>query len=171
MNPKVLSITTALLSAASLAQAAQPAATLACAGSGGSFNISLSYFSLGATNPSHGPQDPPPSRTLLLPLTVNAALGSFETLLQAGTGGTVIPSCTLTTQASNGDTVQFTLKSVAVVSVSALASAATAVAPATSYAKGTLTYTSISVLDAGGGADDGGASPGSGYNLGANQKT
>ena len=141
-----------LASAASLAHAAQPVATLACTGGSASFNINLSYFDLGLTQSA-------PSTTAIVPLTLHAGLGSYETLFASAAAGALIPTCTLTTRASNGDTIVFTLKSVAVTTVTAAAGSPTAFSPRTAYVKATMSYAAVAVTDSGGAADDGGASP------------
>jgi hypothetical protein len=100
----------------------------------------------------------------------NAALGSFQTLFQTQAAGTVMPTCTLSTVASNGDAVQFVMKSVQIKSVSAMSSAASVAAPATSFVNAVLGFASVTVVDTGGGADDGGASPIGGYDVATNKK-
>ncbi|HEX3913343.1 MAG TPA: hypothetical protein VHW71_07545 [Steroidobacteraceae bacterium] len=152
MNIKSWAMTALFASAASLAHAAQPVASLACTGTSASFNINLSYFNLGLT------QSAPPS-TAIVPLTLHAALGSFETLFASSATGQLIPSCTLSTRGSNGNNIVFTLKSVTVTTVTAAAGSATAFSSRTAYVKATLNYTAVEVTEAGGGADDGGASP------------
>ena len=162
-------LTLGLLCAASMAHATQPAATLACVANGANININLSYFDVGASNRAGDAHEGGAGGAAALSLTLNASLSSFQTLLQTAESGTVMPTCTLSTVASNGDTVQFLMKSVRVKSVSALASAASVAAPATSFVNAVFSFASVSVVDTGGGTDDGGASPVGGYDLGANK--
>jgi hypothetical protein len=152
MNIKPLAMSAVLASAASLAHAAQPVANLACTGGSAGININLSYFNLGLTQSA-------PSTTAIVPLTLHAGLGSFETLFAAAATGALLPTCTLTTHASNGDSIVFTLKSVAVTTVTAAAGSPTAFSPRTAYVKATVSYAAVEVTDSGGAADDGGASP------------
>jgi hypothetical protein len=152
MNIKPWAMSAALASAASLAHAAQPVASLACTGGSSGFNINLSYFDLGLTQSA-------PSATAIVPLTLHAGLGSYETLFASAATGALIPTCTLTTRASNGDTIVFTLKSVSVTTVTAAAGSPTAFSPRTAYVKATVSYAAVEVTDSGGAADDGGASP------------
>jgi hypothetical protein len=170
MTLKHLSLAISLLSAASLTHAAQPVATLACVANGANISLNLSYFAVGASNPTDDPHDGRGAASPVLSLTLNAALGSFQTLFQTASAGTVMPTCTLSTVASNGDTVQFVMKSVQVKSVSALASAASVATPATSFVNAVLGFTSVTVVDTGGGTDDGGASPIGGYDVTTNKK-
>jgi hypothetical protein len=169
MTLKHLSLAVPLVCAASLAHAAQPAATLTCLANGANISMNLSYYDVGATSrptDSHewfGPNAP------ALTLTLNASLGSFQTLFQTQAAGTVMSSCTLSTVASNGDSVQFIMKSVQIRSVSAMSSAASVAAPATSFVNAVLGFASVTVVDTGGGTDDGGASPVIGYDIGANK--
>lgn len=151
MTVKSLSMTALLACAASLAHAAQPVASIACTGASSSFNINLSYFNLGLTQSA--------SSTAIVPLTMHAALGSFETLFASSATGQVIPTCTLTTRASNGNSIVFTLKSVTVASVTAAAGSASAFSARTAFVKATLNYGAVEVTEAGNAADDGGASP------------
>jgi hypothetical protein len=170
MNLKNLSLAVSLLSAASLAHAGQPAATLACVANGANISINLSYFDVGASASTGDPREWAGARAPVLSLTINAALASFQTLYQNAAAGTVMPTCTLSTLASNGDTVQFVMKSVQVKSVAAQASSANVAAPAASFVNAVLGYASVTVIDIGSGADDGGASPTGGYDLGQNTK-
>jgi hypothetical protein len=170
MNMKHLSLAVSLLSAASLAHAASPAATLACTANGANMTMNLSYFDIGVSPPTGDARDWGGARPPVLSLTINAALGSFQTLFQSSTAGTVMSTCTLSTLASNGDTVQFIMKSVQVKSVAAQASSASVAAPAASFVNAVLGYASVTVVDTGGGTDDGGASPTGGYDLGQNTK-
>jgi hypothetical protein len=149
---KPLAMALMLASGASLAHAAQPVANLACTGTGSNFNINLSYFNLGLTQSA-------PANTVIVPLTLHAALGSFETLFASSASGAMIPACTLTTRASNGNNIAFTLKSVTVSTVTAVAGSPTAFSPRTAYVQATLSYSAVEVTESGGGADDGGASP------------
>ena len=169
MNLKRLSLAVSLFSAASLAHASQPAATLACVANGANISMNLSYFDVGAST-SGDPHAWAGARPPLLSLTINAALGSFQMLYQNAAAGTIMPTCTLSTLASNGDTVQFVMTSVQVKSVAAQASSVSVAAPATSFVNAVLGYGSVTVIDTGSGADDGGASPTGGYDLGQNTK-
>lgn len=172
MNLKNLSLAVSLLSAASLAHATAPApaATLACIANGANITINLSYFDVGVSPPTGVAHDWGSARPPVLSLTINAALGSFQTLFQNATAETVMRTCTLSTLASNGDTVQFIMKSVQVRSVAAQASSASVTSPAASFVNAVLGYASVTVVDTGGGTDDGGASPTGGYDLGQNTK-
>lgn len=152
MTLKSWILTALFASTASLAHATQPVASIACTGASASFNINLSYFNLGLSQSAQ-------SSTAIVPLTLHAALGSFETLFASSATGQVIPSCTLSTRASNGNNIVFTLKSVTVTTVTAAAGSATAFSPRTAYVKATLNYAAVEVTEAGGAADDGGSSP------------
>ncbi len=173
MTFKHVSVAVSLLCAASLTHAAQPAATLACVANGANVALNLSYFDLGASNrPGDGHEwggAGGGAASPVLSLNLNSALSSFQTLFQTAAAGTVMPTCTLSTVASNGDTVQFVMKSVQIKSVSALASAASVAAPATSFVNAVLGFASVTVVDTGGGPDDGGASPVGGYDVTANK--
>lgn len=170
MNRRNLSLAVCLLSAASLAHAGQPVATLACVANGANISINLSYFDVGASTSTADPHPWAGARPPVLSLTINAALASFQTLYQNAAAGTVMPTCTLSTVASNGDTVQFVMTSVQIKSVAAQASSASVAAPAASFVNAVLGYASVTVIDTGSGADDGGASPTGGYDLGQNTK-
>jgi len=166
-----ISLAVVLIFAASLAHATQPVATLVCVGNGANISLNLSYYDVGATiipRDSHewdgGAGSPQQSFTL------NASLGSFQSLFQTEAAGIVMSTCTLSTVASNGDSVQFVMKSVRIKSVSALSSAASVAAPATSFVNAVLGFASLSVVDTGGGTDDGGASPIGGFDLTTNKK-
>jgi hypothetical protein len=74
--------------------------------------------------------------------------------------GAHIPSCTLTTQALNGDSVQFTLQNVYVDTMNAIASSATSQTPYYAYIAASFSYGKIGISESNG-ADDGGASPAS----------
>jgi hypothetical protein len=168
---KHISLAAVLTFSASLAHATQPVATLLCVGNGANISLNLSYYDVGATivpRDTHewdgGTGSPQQSFTL------NAALGSFQTLFQTEAAGTVMSTCTLSTVASNGDSVQFIMKSVRIKSVSAMSSAASVAAPATSFVNAVLGFATMSVVDTGGGTDDGGASPIGGFDLGTNKK-
>jgi hypothetical protein len=151
MTIKPLAMACLLACGASLAHAAQPVASLACTGTA-NFTVNLSYFNLGLTQSA-------PANTVIVPLTLHAALGSFETLFASEATGAVMPSCTLTTLASNGNNIVFTLKSVTVSTVTAAAGSPTAFSPRTAYVKATLLYGAVEVTESGSSADDGGASP------------
>jgi hypothetical protein len=165
VNTSTIATAALLLGGATSAFAAQPVATLACSG-GTSFSINLSHFDLGISDSanSSGPT------AVLMPLTLHASLGSFGTLFQAQASGSSMASCTLTTQDSSGNTLQFTLQSVVVSNVTAVASAATTVSQRAAYTKATLTYSAVHVTNPGTGVDDGGASEGAGWDIGANGK-
>lgn len=170
MTLKNIALTVALLGAASLTHAAQPVATLACVANGANISLNLSYYDVGASNHPGDAHDWAGGESPLLSLTFNAALSSFQTLFQTEAAGTVMPTCTLSTVASNGDSVQFVMKSVQIKSVSAMSSAANVAAPATSFVNAVLGFASVTVVDTGGGADDGGASPIGGYDITTNKK-
>lgn len=169
MTLKHLSLALPLLCAASLAHAAQPTATLTCLANGANISLNLSYYDIGAASRPSDPRDWFGPAAPALSLSLNASLGSFQTLYQTQAAGTVMSSCTLSTVASNGDSVQFLMKSVQIKSVSAMSSAASVAAPATSFVNAVLGFASVTVVDTGGGADDGGASPVGGYDIGANK--
>jgi hypothetical protein len=170
MNLTTSRIATAalLVAGASSAYAGQPVATLACSG-GTSLSINLSHFDLGVSDSTSGSSTGGTAE--LMPLTLHASLGSFGTLFQAQASGSAIPSCTLTTQDSGGNTLQFTLQSVVVSNVTAVASAATTVSQRAAYTKATLTYATVHVTNPGTGVDDGGASEGGGWDIGANKSS
>ena len=153
-----------LIAGASSAYAGQPVATLACSG-GTSFSVNLSHFDLGVSDSMSSAG----ATAVLMPLTLHASLGSFGALFQAQASGSAIPTCTLTTQDSGGNTLQFTLQSVIVSNVTAVASASTNVSQRAAYTKATLTYSTVHVTNPGTGVDDGGASEGGGWDVGANK--
>jgi hypothetical protein len=160
----------ALLLGTSSVYAGQPVATLACSG-GTSLSINLSHFDLGVSDSTSGAAGSTGGTAVLMPLTLHASLGSFGTLFQAQASGSAIPSCILTTQDSGGNTLQFTLQSVVVSNVTAVASAATTVSQRAAYTKATLTYATVHVTNPGTGVDDGGASEGGGWDIGANKSS
>lgn len=166
-----LSLAAILILSASLAHATQPVATLACVGNGANININLSFYDVGATIVPRDPHEwdggaGSPQQSF----TLNASLGSFQVLFQTEAAGTVMSTCTLSTVASNGDSVQFIMKSVRIKTVSAMSSAASVAAPATSFVNAVFGFASLSVVDTGGGTDDGGASPTGGFDLTTNKK-
>jgi len=161
-NIKLMATAALLFAAASSAYAAQPVATLTCTG-GTTFSVNLSHFDLGVSDSASGTAS-------LTPLTLHASLGSFGTLFQAQASGATIPTCTLTTLDSNGNSLQFNLQTVVITNVTAVASAATTVSQRAAYTKATLTYTSVHVINPGTGVDDGGASEGGGWDIGANKR-
>ena len=153
----------ALLAAA--AHAGQPVASITCTGNQGSLSLNLSYFSIGTNSPNTGAG----AGNGFSPLTLHSALGSFDTLFQASANGANLGTCTLTTQASNGGTVQFTLRSVTVVSVTAIAGSPTSSHPRTAYVNAALNYGNISLVTSGGSGDDGGTSPVTGWDVTTNK--
>ena len=172
MTFKHIWLASTLLFAASLAHATQPVATLTCVGNGANLTLNLSYYDVGAVVRSRDTHewDGSAGGLPLQSLTFNAALSSFQALFQTETAGTVMSTCTLATVASNGDSVQFIMKSVQIKSVSAMSSAASVAEPATSFVNAILGFGSMSVVDTGGGVDDGGASPIGGYDVTTNKK-
>jgi hypothetical protein len=85
-----------LLAALGLATAGHAAsvANLSCTGNQGSVSMNLSYFGVGATLTSPAANSNPVQNSLL-PLSLHAALGSFETLFQAVAAGVPFSSCVL----------------------------------------------------------------------------
>lgn len=93
------------------------------------------------------------------PLTLHAALGSFENLFQAVAAGTPLTSCVLKAQGSNGGTIQFTFTYVYVRSnVTTAATSGSLMAPRTAYVDATLLYSAIAVTQTGSTVGDGGTS-------------
>jgi hypothetical protein len=148
-----------LLAALGLATAGHAAsvANLSCTGNQGSVSMNLSYFGVGASLTSPAANSNPVQNSLL-PLSLHAALGSFETLFQAVAAGVPFSSCVLTTQASNGAPIQFTFTSVYVESATAVATSSSSMAPRTAYVDASLLYASVAVTQAGNTVDDGGTS-------------
>ena len=123
MNRKLFTLSPLLLLAASLAQGAQPAASFTCTTNSGNLSFNVSYFNIGADTPTStsAGSGSVAGKVTLLPLTLYASLGTFEMLFQAAVNGATYPSCVLSTTASNGDNIQFTIKNAIVSNVSAVA--------------------------------------------------
>lgn len=155
------------LTAASVTHAAS-VATLTCNGSQGAVSMNLSFFSVGATltNPSSGGSA---VQNTSNPLTVHAALVSFDTLFQAVTAGVPYSSCVLNTQGTGGGAIQFKFHSVYVSALTASATSATVLTPKTSYVDATLLFSSVAVTQAGNTVDDGGTSIPAGWDITKNQ--
>lgn len=160
---------TMALTAASVAHAAS-VANLTCTGGQGTVSMNLSYFGIGATLISPASSGGAAQNTLM-PLTLHAALGSFENLFQAVAAGTPFTSCVLNTQGSNGGAIQFTFTSVYVSNVTAAATSASLMAPRTAYVAATLLYSAVAVTQAGSTVDDGGTSTPPGWDIGANKSS
>ena len=137
MSARILTMFLLTLGFATFSQAAS-VATLTCSGNQGTVSMNVSYFGIGATLTSPAANSNPTQNTPL-PLSLHAALGSFETLFQAVALGVPFSSCVLNTQGSNGGAIQFTFNSVYVQSVTAVATAGSPMAPRTAYVDASLT--------------------------------
>ena len=159
MNTLRLCLFLSLIGLIPATYAAQPAGKVVCTTNQGSLAFNVSYFNLGISQSSAGSNSGAGAgKVTFQPLVVHAALSSFETLFGQTVSGGHFSSCTLTTQASNGDNVQFTLQLVVVESVNAIASSATSQSPHYAYVEAHLVYGAIQVSGPNG-ADDGGSSP------------
>jgi hypothetical protein len=159
MNTLRLTLCLILLGLIPAAYAAQPAGKVVCTGTQGSLTFNISYFNLGISESSvSSSSGAGAGKVTFQPLVVHAALSSFETLFGQTVSGGNFSNCTLTTQASNGDNVKFTLQLVVVESVNAIASSATSQSPHYAYVEAHLLYGAIQVSEPNG-ADDGGSSP------------
>jgi hypothetical protein len=161
LNTLRFSLCLTLLGLVPAAYAAQPAGKVVCTSNQGNLAFNVSYFNLGVSESSSSSSSSSGAgagKVTFQPLVVHAALSSFETLFEQTVSGGHFSTCTLTTQASNGDHVQFTMQLVAVDSVNAIASAATSQSPHYAYVEAHLLYGAIQV-SAPNGADDGGSSP------------
>jgi hypothetical protein len=161
LNTLRFSLCLTLLGLIPAAYAAQPAGKVVCTSNQGNLAFNVSYFNLGVSESSSSSSSSSGAgagKVTFQPLVVHAALSSFETLFEQTVSGGHFSTCTLTTQASNGDHVQFIMQLVAVDSVNAIASAATSQSPHYAYVEAHLLYGAIQV-SAPNGADDGGSSP------------
>jgi hypothetical protein len=159
MNTLRLSLCLILLGLIPAAYAGQSAGKVVCTSNQGSVAFNVSYFNLGISESNASSSSGAGAgKVTFQPLVVHAALSSFETLFEQTVSGGHFSNCTLTTQASNGDHVQFTMQLVAVDSVNAIASSATSQSPHYAYVEAHLLYGGIQVSEPNG-ADDGGTSP------------
>jgi hypothetical protein len=157
------------LTVGSLSHAAS-VANLTCSGNQGTVSMNLSYFGVGATLTTPAANSSP-AQNAMLPLSLHAALGSFNTLFQAVAAGVPFASCTLNTLGSNGGAIQFTFTSVYVSSATAVATSSNSMAPRTAYVDAALLYSAVAVTQAGNTVDDGGTSTPPGWDVGANKTT
>lgn len=150
----------AVLAGLSAVSQAAPAGSMACTGGPGNVTFNVSFFDLGITSPattgtgSGGAA----GKVTLQPLVIHAALGTFPSLFEVGVTGGHFTTCTLTTQASNGEQIKFLLKPVAVDSVKAIASSAGGHALRFAFTEVQMEYGSVEVVTSGG-IDDGGSGP------------
>jgi hypothetical protein len=159
MNTLRLSLCLVFLGVIPAAYAAQPAGKVVCTSNQGNLAFNVSYFNLGISESSSSSSSGAGAgKVTFQPLVVHAALSSFQTLFEQTVSGGHFSNCTLTTQASNGDNVQFSLQLVVVESVNAIASSATSQSPHYAYVEAHLVYGAIQVSGSNG-ADDGGSSP------------
>ena len=154
--------------AVATASHAASVANLTCTGNQGTVSINVSYFAVGATLTSPAANSNP-TQNNMMPLSLHAALGSYETLFQAVATGTPFSSCVLNTLGSNGGAIQFTFTSVYVSNVTAVATSSSSLAPRTAYVDAAFLYSAVAVTQAGTTVDDGGTSTPPGWDIGANK--
>jgi hypothetical protein len=137
----------AFLCAASSAYAAT-VAKMSCTPSAGpqpftlAFNVS--YFDFGVALTINPPQRGPGSTLTSQPLVVHTSLAQFQSLYSLVTvGNNYFASCTLTTTASTGKAIEFTLSPVAVKEVEPIGHSKTA--DPTPYTQVTFVYQSVQV--------------------------
>jgi type VI protein secretion system component Hcp len=167
MRPFHTGLYSLLLGAAAVSHAAQPAGTLACTADTNNLSFNISFFEIGLASPSNSATSGAGAgKVTLNPLVVHAALSTFPSLFESAVGGEHYTSCTLTTQASSGESIEFKLNNVMIQSVNAIASSATGQSPRYAFIRADLEFESVEVRTSGG-ADDGGVGPttGSGWDI------
>jgi type VI protein secretion system component Hcp len=152
------------LGTAAVGHAAQPVGSLACAtGETQSLSFNVSFFDLGLSNSSStggASTGAGAGKATYNPLIVHAALSTFPSLADAAATGEHYTTCTLTTQTSSGETIEFILKNVEVQSANAVASSATGQLPRYAFVRAELDFESLEIeYRQTGGVDDGGVGP------------
>jgi len=149
-----------LLASTAICHAAQPVGSMACSGAPSTLSFNVSYFDLGVSNASAAGSagSGAGAGKASFSLQVHAALSTFTGLLLLASDGGHFSSCTLTTQASSGDTIQFRFRNIGVQSVNAIASSAVDHSPRYAYTDAAFDYESIEVITSSA-VDDGGAGP------------
>jgi|SRR5271165_3712311 len=160
-NFRCLVFCAVILCAASAAYAL-PVAQMSCTSSAQTLTFNLSYFDLGVTqtvNIGSASGGAGAGKATFKPLVVHTSFAPFESLFEAAAAGSHFETCTLTTKNSTGEVIEFSLKTVFVTEVDAIAQSATADSTRTAYTQVNFEYGSVQVTSPGTGADDGGASP------------
>lgn len=145
---------------------AKPVGTLSCTGSNSQLKFNVSYFDFGLTNPSDigSGAGAGAGKVTFKPLEVHAALSTFVSLAEAATRGTEFQSCTLTTMLNDGSETQFEFHPLIITSLSAEASMPAQASEPPRFTDVQFQYGAVEVKTTGG-ADDGGTTPVTGWNV------
>jgi type VI protein secretion system component Hcp len=171
-----ITLSSLLLSAAAVSHAASVGKVVcngddAAGGSGTTFNVS--FFDIGVADTSNVGGSATGSgagKATLSTLVLHAALSTFPLLVVAASSGQHFSTCTLTTETSSGETIEFSFKNASVDSANAIASSGGGQLPRYAFTKVEMEFTTVEVRTSQT-VDDGGVGPvTTGYNLQQNQE-